>query len=61
MYAIRWYVCRQLFERTIHLKLSAKKMRFLFKKYLDFEEKFGSDSTVETVKQKAVQFMEQKN
>ena len=41
--------------------MSAKKMRFLFKKYLDFEEKFGTDASVKMVKQKAVDFVDSKN
>jgi len=55
-------LCRSLFERTIHLKLSAQKMRFLFKRYLEFEEKHGTATLVKQVKSKArdyVQAMEQ--
>ena len=38
--------------------LSAKKMKFFFKKQLDFEEKFGSEETVTAVKQRALQYVE---
>ncbi|KAJ3098421.1 hypothetical protein HDU97_004005 [Phlyctochytrium planicorne] len=49
---------RRLFERSITLKLSSKKMKFLFKKYLDFEKSFGTDAGVENVKQKAMAYVE---
>ena len=42
------------------MSLSAKKMKFFFKRYLDFEKKFGSESSVDSVKQKAVEYVESK-
>ncbi|XP_072042808.1 LOW QUALITY PROTEIN: protein RRP5 homolog [Amphiura filiformis] len=51
---------RHVFERVIHLTLSAKKMKFFFKRYLDFEKKYGTESTVDSVKQKAVEYVESK-
>lgn len=48
---------RNLFERAIHLKLSAKKMRFFFKRYAEFEAEHGSDDRVAYVKQQAVNFL----
>ena len=45
----------------IHLTLSAKKMKFFFKRYLDFEKKYGTDSSVNDVKQKAVEYVEAKS
>ena len=51
---------RHVFERVIHLSLSAKKMKFFFKRYLDFEKKYGSESSVDNVKQKAVEYVESK-
>ena len=50
--------CRDIYERAIHLKLSTKKMKFMFKRYLEFERKHGSGSTVESVKQKARAYVE---
>jgi hypothetical protein len=38
---------RHLFERAIHMKLSVKKMKFLFKRYLQFEKQFGTPATQE--------------
>ncbi len=35
-------------------------MKFFFKRYLDFEKKFGNESTVDSVKQKAVEYVESK-
>ncbi|KAJ3219197.1 hypothetical protein HDU67_002193 [Dinochytrium kinnereticum] len=51
-------ITRRLFDRAITLKLSSKKMKFLFKKYLDFEKSFGTESGVEGVKNKAMQYVE---
>ncbi len=33
--------CSALFERATHLQLPPKKMKFLFKRYLDYEKKAG--------------------
>lgn len=33
--------CSALFERATHLQLPPKKMKFLFKRYLDYEKKHG--------------------
>ncbi|KAK3601363.1 hypothetical protein CHS0354_037678 [Potamilus streckersoni] len=49
---------RHLYERVISLKMSAKKMKFFFKKHLDFEQQHGTDATVAAVKQKALEFVE---
>lgn len=51
---------RQLLDRVIHLKLSAKKMKFFFKKYLDFEKTHGDDKHIEYVKKKAFEYVESK-
>ncbi|XXQ31450.1 S1 motif domain-containing protein [Plasmodiophora brassicae] len=50
-------LCRRLFERVIHLDLSVKKMKFFFKKYLQFERDRGDDASVEHVKEAARQFV----
>ena len=49
---------RALFERAVSLKLKAFKMKFFFKRWLDFETKFGSDEGVEAVKARAVAYVE---
>ncbi|KAJ3186618.1 hypothetical protein HDU85_007438 [Gaertneriomyces sp. JEL0708] len=51
-------ITRRLFERVIRLKFSSKKMKFFFKKYLDFEKKHGTDATVEHVKAQAIAYVE---
>lgn len=33
-------------------------MKFLFKKYIEFEEKHGSEKTVQGVKKQALKFIE---
>lgn len=49
---------RNLFERTIHLNLKPKKMRYFFKRYVAFESEHGAEQQVEYVKQRALQFIE---
>ena len=49
---------RDIYERAIHLKLSTKKMKFMFKRYLEFEQKYGSGATIESVKEKARAYVE---
>ena len=49
---------RTLFERATHVVLPPKKMKFLFKRYLDFEKKYGDAKRVEYVKKKAMEYVE---
>ena len=51
------YLYRELFERAIHLKLSSKRMKFFFKRYLTFEEQYGNEATVLAVKEKALSYV----
>lgn len=53
-------VIRALFERVTSLNLSSKKMKFFFKKYLEFEKTEGDEDTVEHVKQAARAYIESK-
>ncbi|XP_053407461.1 protein RRP5 homolog [Mercenaria mercenaria] len=48
---------RSLFNRVIQL-LSAKKVKFFFRKYLQFENKHGSEDQVAEVKRKALHYVE---
>lgn len=50
---------RGLFERLLSMDFSAKKMKFLFKKFLAFEEDHGDANSVEHVKQLAKDFVTQ--
>jgi len=52
-----WRV-RALFERATHLTLPPKKMKFMFKRYLDYEKEHGDDAGVEHVKRRAMEFVE---
>ena len=52
-----YFSCRELFERGIHLKLSSKRMKFFFKRYLTFEEQYGNEATVLAVKEKALSYV----
>lgn len=47
---------RALFQRVTHLSLPPKKMKFLFKRWLDWEKNVGGD--VKKVKQRAMEFVE---
>ncbi|XP_057422928.1 rRNA biogenesis protein RRP5 [Lotus japonicus] len=49
---------RALFERAISLSLPPKKMKFLFKKYLDYEKSQGDEERIESVKRKALEYVE---
>ncbi|XP_023641258.1 rRNA biogenesis protein RRP5 isoform X2 [Capsella rubella] len=49
-------VIRSLFERAISLSLPPKKMKFLFKKYLEYEKSVGDEERVEYVKQRAMEY-----
>ncbi|XP_076905789.1 rRNA biogenesis protein RRP5-like [Bidens hawaiensis] len=51
-------VIRALFERTICLELPLKKMKFLFKKYLEFEKSKGDEERIEYVKAEALKYIE---
>jgi len=51
---------RSLFEKITSLKLTAKKMKYFFKRYLHFEEKFGDSDRVKHVKQRATEFVQSK-
>ena len=51
---------RHKFEQITTLNLSTKKMKVLFKRYLDFEKKYGDEKKVEGVKRKAMEYVESK-
>ncbi|XP_077205715.1 protein RRP5 homolog [Paroedura picta] len=52
---------REVFERIIHLSLAPKKMKFFFKRYLEYEKKYGTADTVQAVKAAALEYVESKN
>jgi len=62
--ALHWQqqlaVCRRLLDRACSLPISSKKAKFFFKRYLQFEQEYGNDSTVEAVKEKARQYVQSK-
>ncbi|CAE8598948.1 unnamed protein product, partial [Polarella glacialis] len=49
---------RGLLERCCAMKLKATKMRFFFKRFLDFEKRWGNAESQEHVREKARQFVE---
>ncbi|XP_014641189.1 PREDICTED: protein RRP5 homolog isoform X2 [Ceratotherium simum simum] len=52
---------RDIFERVIHLSLAPKRMKFFFKRYLDYEKQHGSEKDVQAVKTKALEYVEAKS
>ena len=52
--------CRGLLERATHLELNPKAMKFLFKRYLDFERRVGDKKRVEHVKERAMEYVANK-
>jgi len=52
---------RHVFERVVHLKLAPKKMKFFFKRYLEYEKRFGNEESVQAVKEKALEYVESKS
>ena len=48
-----------LFERAVHLQLPPKKMKFLFKRYLQYEQEHGDAAAVAHVKKQALEFVQQ--
>ncbi|KAL7845723.1 hypothetical protein AOLI_G00239150 [Acnodon oligacanthus] len=51
---------RDLFDRVIHLSVSVKKIKFFFKRYLEYEKKHGTPESIQAVKQKALEYVEAK-
>ncbi|KAG7281982.1 hypothetical protein CRUP_003040 [Coryphaenoides rupestris] len=51
---------RALFDRVIHLSVAVKKVKFFFKRYLEYEKKHGTSASVQAVKEKALEFVEAK-
>jgi rRNA biogenesis protein RRP5 len=51
---------RRLFDRIISMKFSSKKMKFIFKKYLQFEQLNGTEDGEENVKKMAREWVESK-
>ncbi|XP_058758623.1 rRNA biogenesis protein RRP5-like [Vicia villosa] len=49
---------RALFERAISLSLPPKKIKFLFNKYLKYETDHGDEEQIESVKRKAMEYVE---
>lgn len=49
---------RDIFERVIHLSLAPKRMKFFFKRYLDYEKQHGTETAVQAVKAKALEYVE---
>ncbi|XP_030636412.1 protein RRP5 homolog [Chanos chanos] len=51
---------RDLFDRVINLSVAVKRIKFFFKRYLEYEKKHGTPESVQTVKQKALEYVESK-
>lgn len=53
-------ITRALFERVTASTLSSKKMKFFFKRFLEFEKELGDEARVEHVKDKARSYVNSK-
>lgn len=53
-------LCRHLFNRVTSMTFNLHKMKFFFKRYLAYEKAHGNAETVEAVKERAKQFMDDK-
>lgn len=51
---------RDVLERVTTMNFSTKNMRSFFKRYVEFESKFGSEKLVAEVKQKALEYIQSK-
>ena len=51
---------RELFDRMIGLNLQPKKMKSIFKRYLDFETVHGNQQSIDQVRKKALEYVESK-
>ncbi|KAJ8365798.1 hypothetical protein SKAU_G00146290 [Synaphobranchus kaupii] len=51
---------RDLFDRVIHLSVAVKRIKFFFKRYLEYEKKNGTAESVQAVKEKALDYVEAK-
>ncbi|XP_052228949.1 protein RRP5 homolog isoform X2 [Dreissena polymorpha] len=49
---------RSLYKRAVGQPMAVRKMKFFYKKYLQFEEKHGTESHVNDVKQRALEYVE---
>lgn len=49
---------QRLFERVTSMKFSSKKMKFLFKKWLQYEKDHGSADDAERVKERTLAYVE---
>lgn len=49
---------RRLFQRVLAMKMSTKKAKFFFKKWLQWETESGDAAGVEDVKRKAREYVE---
>lgn len=49
---------RALFERATSVIMPMKKIKFLFKRYLEYEQQHGTPATVDAVKQAARDYLQ---
>lgn len=59
-HTIVYYHFRELFNRAIHLSVSVKKIKFFFKRYLEYEKMHGTPKSIQAVKLKALEYVESK-
>lgn len=55
--ALTIFFHRQVMERMTSQKLPARKMKVLYKKWIEVEEKIGDEEHVESVRKRALEFI----
>lgn len=53
-------ITRSLLDKSISMSYNTKKIKFLFKKYLNFEKLYGTSQQQDIVKQKAREYVQRK-
>ena len=49
---------RHIFNRIVQIGLTAKRMKFIFKKFMDFEKTHGNEEEYNKVKEMAIKYVE---
>lgn len=57
-YKTSLFFCRQVLERAVAQSLPVRRMKVLFKKFLQFEEQHGTPEGADRVRQMAVEYVE---
>lgn len=51
------FFCRSVLDRAIIQKLAMRKIKSLYQKYIEFEEKYGTSNNVKNLKARAAEYV----